>query len=258
MPLLDSTTRSPAASAALQVEVEWRTGGVRSVRWNGVEVCCGITFLGRGPRWETLPTQLPSPPTLVESADAGWTLTYTANLGWAGGVGGTSSSELMDADGGGPAVDGRAWGSEGPPVELDVTMTARLADTGLPELSVAGVCRSPVGLTVARMGFVALHPLAVAGHPVRVTRADGTETLERFPTLVAPEQPFTAIRGLSHAVGGGVAATYRFEGEDEWEMEDQRQWCDSSFKTCVSRLPPSRQTCLPPSFSLTGKERAPL
>jgi hypothetical protein len=62
-----------------------------------------------------------------------------------------------------------------------------------------------------------------------VNHPDGAETSGRFPTLVAPHQPFTNIAKLKHEVDGGVVEI-AFEGE-VFEMEDQRNWSDFSFKT---------------------------
>ena len=81
-----------------------------------------------------------------------------------------------------------------------------------------------------RAGFTVLHPITgVAGAPVRVEQADGRVTEGRFPDLIAPWQPFRDITGLTHRAGDAMI-TCRLDG-DVFEMEDQRQWGDASFKT---------------------------
>lgn len=81
-----------------------------------------------------------------------------------------------------------------------------------------------------RAGFTVLHPIAgVAGAPVRVGHPDGRVEETRFPALIAPWQPFKDIAALSHQAGVW-RIDCRFEG-DVFEMEDQRQWGDASFKT---------------------------
>ena len=50
-----------------------------------------------------------------------------------------------------------------------------------------------------------------------------------FPELIDPWRPFVSIREITHRAGG-LDVTCRLEG-DEFEMEDQRNWSDASFKT---------------------------
>ncbi|WP_419730445.1 hypothetical protein [Lichenicola sp.] len=85
----------------------------------------------------------------------------------------------------------------------------------------------------ARLGFVVLHPIAgTSGQPVTVLHTDGTEEAATFPELIAPYQPFSDIRALTHEPLPGVVVTCRMEG-DAFEMEDQRNWTDASYKTYV-------------------------
>ena len=84
-----------------------------------------------------------------------------------------------------------------------------------------------------RTGFVILHPLdGCAGCPVEVQHADGRKQLSEFPSRISPYQPFFSIRSLKHEFAPGVFVTARLEG-DTFEMEDQRNWSDASFKTYV-------------------------
>lgn len=81
-----------------------------------------------------------------------------------------------------------------------------------------------------RAGFTVLHPIAdVAGQPVNVRHTDGTSEDSAFPDLIAPWQPFMDIAALTHQVGN-TQLCCGFHG-DIFEMEDQRQWGDASFKT---------------------------
>ena len=82
-----------------------------------------------------------------------------------------------------------------------------------------------------------LHPVeGVAGHPVTVEHVDGREEQATFPELISPGQPFFAIRALTHEVTPGVCATCTMESVDGFEMEDQRNWTDASYKTYVRSL----------------------
>ncbi len=90
-----------------------------------------------------------------------------------------------------------------------------------------------------RVGVCVLHPIeGCAGRPCRVRHGDGRITAGTFPGLIAPHQPFLDVAAIAHEVAPGVEAEVRFEGE-EFEMEDQRNWSDASFKTYSTpqRLP---------------------
>ena len=56
-----------------------------------------------------------------------------------------------------------------------------------------------------------------------------------FPPIIDPMCPFQDIRALTHEVTPGVWATCTMEG-DTFEMEDQRNWTDASYKTYVRPL----------------------
>lgn len=83
--------------------------------------------------------------------------------------------------------------------------------------------------TVNRAGFVLLHPAAVAGTALAVVHGDGAVERSRFPARVSPGQPVRDIAGLRHTLHG-IAVDIAFTG-DTFEMEDQRNWTDASFKT---------------------------
>ena len=85
-----------------------------------------------------------------------------------------------------------------------------------------------------RIGFCLLHPLEVAGLAVTVDTPDGP-TVGAFPVRISPHQPFKEMRGIRWATPSGVEADVRFEG-DLFEMEDQRNWTDASFKTYCTPL----------------------
>lgn len=80
-----------------------------------------------------------------------------------------------------------------------------------------------------RIGFCVLHPMTVAGLPATVTTP--TETIQgAFPERISPHQPFIDMTSISHSAGPDGAVTISFEG-DLFEVEDQRNWTDASFKT---------------------------
>ena len=83
---------------------------------------------------------------------------------------------------------------------------------------------------VNRAGFTILHPVnGVAGSSARVRHSDGSQEDVTFPKRIAPAQPIIDIVGLSHQIGN-TQVSLDFDGE-VFEMEDQRNWSDVSFKT---------------------------
>lgn len=82
-----------------------------------------------------------------------------------------------------------------------------------------------------RIGLCVLHPLdECVGRACTVEHTDGRVTHGRFPRLIAPHQPFKDIRAITHKAAPGLSVEVRFAGET-FEMEDQRNWTDASFKT---------------------------
>lgn len=83
---------------------------------------------------------------------------------------------------------------------------------------------------INRAGFTLLHPIkGVAGQPLTIHHPDGTRTATTFPALISPAQPARNIAGLTHSVDG-ITVQITLQG-DVFEMEDQRNWSDASFKT---------------------------
>lgn len=89
-----------------------------------------------------------------------------------------------------------------------------------------------------RIGFCVLHPASCAGAACRIEHVDGSTETSTFPVFIVPDQPvapFAEMRALAHEVEPGVWAEVRFQGE-VFEMEDQRNWTDASFKTFCTPL----------------------
>jgi len=87
-----------------------------------------------------------------------------------------------------------------------------------------------------RIGLCVLHPAeACAGQRCRVIHVDGRVTEGVFPVEVSPHQPFLEIRSIAHEVAPDLWVEVTFEG-DVFEMEDQRNWTDASFKTYCTPL----------------------
>jgi len=195
------------------LSVELENGALRYVKWNGIEVLRQIAFLVRDQNWGTY---TPTITDLKVKEDAGgFSITYH------GACADAKQKLTYDA-----SITGKASGA------LAFEVNA-VADTEV---------------ITNRTGFIVLHPAGLAGKPVRVLHVDGKEVDDRFPELINPLQPFYQIRALTHEVQPGIKATCRMEG-DAFEMEDQRNWTDASYKTYV------RPLALPWPYSLEKGSR---
>lgn len=81
-----------------------------------------------------------------------------------------------------------------------------------------------------RTGLCLMHPMSVGGSRVAVEHIDGRESHSTFPTLVPEWPPFMLVRGIRHEYAPDHWARCEFEG-DVFEVEDQRNNSDASFKT---------------------------
>ncbi|MCA9191652.1 MAG: hypothetical protein KDB03_07820 [Planctomycetales bacterium] len=86
-----------------------------------------------------------------------------------------------------------------------------------------------------RIGFCVLHAGEQAGVSCTVEHTNGSLTQSHFPYYISPHQPFSDIRAISHRMTNGNMVEVKMCG-DTFEMEDQRNWTDDSFKTYCTPL----------------------
>jgi hypothetical protein len=122
----------------------------------------------------------------------------------------------------------------------DIWFTWRGEITGSPEgqirFSMDGAARTT--FLKNRVGFCILHPASLAGARCRVDHVDGTSQEATLPTLLDPRQPlqpFAEMAGMAHEAMPGVWVELKYGG-DIFEMEDQRNWTDASYKTFSTPL----------------------
>ncbi|WP_018183870.1 hypothetical protein [Kaistia granuli] len=186
-------------AGALTAELD--TGNLRHIRYAGVEIIRAVSFIVRDKNWGTYNPIL-SDLVVDERAD-GFTVTYKA---------------LALDDNQAFRYSARIEGS---------------AD-GTLDFSAEGYAENP--FLTNRTGFVVLHPInGVSGHPVTIEHVDGSIVESRFPDIIDPVQPMMELRALTHEAAPGLTVTCRMEG-DTYEMEDQRNWTDASYKTYVRPL----------------------
>jgi D-apionolactonase len=202
-----------AAPAAL---IELRAGPLRlhydpvtgSVRWfkrGGREVLRGIYFALRDRNWGTVPGQLIERQREV-GADA-FRIEFECehrqagiHFTWHGQIEGTSDGTVRyDCDG-----EGRS------------------------------------AFLKNRIGFCVLHPIReCAGARARQSRTGGAVIEGELPRAIEPQifgqANFQDLHRLAHEIELGCWAELAFEGE-VFEMEDQRNWTDASFKTYCTPL----------------------
>ena len=178
-------------------------GDVRYYNLGGRELLRRVYVAVRNHAWETLPAVV-SPPRIQEQADGGVRATYEASV----------------EDG--PVAF--SWSSEivlGPSGDLTYSMTGTAGSS----------------FDYARIGLNILHPPSLEGAAYRAVTADGV--LEgAFPPGIGP-QPFVegefypllpAFGSLRVTLAGPVVVHFELRG-DEFEIEDQRNWLDASYKT---------------------------
>jgi D-apionolactonase len=86
-----------------------------------------------------------------------------------------------------------------------------------------------------RAGLCILHPLTgTAGAPCELTHSDGSRTNSLFPTTISADNPFKDLRAFRWKCEGKMYSLL-YEG-DGFETEDQRNWCDASYKTFCTPL----------------------
>lgn len=189
--------RRPLRAGPLRMILEG--GDLRYVRGGGVEIVRRLYMAVRDQNWETIAPRYTS--FSIDDRGDSFSVRFTA--------------EHVRGD-----VD-FAWTGE---IEglADGTVACRLS----------GRARSP--FLRNRIGFCVLHPMALAGVPATATTPEGVVEA-RFPERISPNQPFIDLLAIEHPVGDGGRCRIAFSG-DLFEMEDQRNWTDASYKTYSTPL----------------------
>jgi D-apionolactonase len=126
--------------------------------------------------------------------------------------------------------------------ELDFRWSGRFrgGPDGTLECTLDGVAESDYRYN--RIGWCILHPAENAGRPFRARAPEGPVE-GRLPDTIGPQHHvdglpaplFPSFDDLEIEVADGMRARFELEG-DLFEMEDQRNWTDASFKTYSTPL----------------------
>jgi len=184
----------PLELRAGPLEMSLQCGKLREIRVGEVEIWHGLAFVYRDPDWGT-------PGAIIERldssiADDAFHVEYSARF----------------------------------PTEPTIAFQVQIEGTndGRIRFEAEAV---PIGDALTnRMGLCLLHPMSSAGSRVIVEHVDGRESQSTMPTLIPPWPPFMLIRGIRHEYAPGRWACCKLEG-DLFELEDQRNNSDASFKT---------------------------
>jgi D-apionolactonase len=194
----DESVEAPRILQAGPLSAELDTGNLRHIRYHGREMIRAISFIVRDKNWGTYAPQI-SQLEVQEITDS-FRVSYEAVI----------EGEFRYS----AVITGEANGS----------------------LSFSGTGNAISDFLTNRTGFVVLHPIeGVAGAACTVEHVDGRVEETRFPLIIDPVQPMRDLRAITHEFSPGLKVTCRMEG-DTFEMEDQRNWTDASYKTYVRPL----------------------
>jgi hypothetical protein len=185
------------------VQVEFQEGDLRYIKFDGQELIRRIYVAVRDANWNTIPARI--------------------------------SNLVIDSAGDRFQIQFDAHHEAGP---LAFRWQAAIAGTpeGTIEYALDGVAESD--FRYCRIGFCLLHPVAgIAGSPYRALTPGGAlsgvlpEWIEPQRMVDGLETPmFPSFSSLTIDTPAGLRIAAEFEG-DLFEMEDQRNWTDGSFKT---------------------------
>jgi hypothetical protein len=209
--LQDEVTAGP-------LRIDLRELETRSIWAAGVELVRGVYFAVRDPAWGTVQPDVLT--RAFEPCDGGFVLNARCRY---------------HAD----------------PLSLEAQIAIRASGDGLLRYESTAIARS--AFSYNRIGFCVLHPPAELDGATLCL--DGAEEVEltgrilpqlRTGSLLAPAAgPFSS---LTVSGASGARVEFRFDG-DRFELEDQRNWTDGSFKTYGTPLASG-----PPSPLETGTE----
>jgi hypothetical protein len=183
------------------LSVELDAGNLRYIRYDGYEAIRAVSYVVRDQYWGTFNAEIEN--LEVAETDDGFTVTYDA--------------ECKDAT-------------------QSFCYVAKITGSSDGTLHFEGAGSPVTDFLTNRTGFVVLHPVAgVSGFPAEVEHVDGRIVTTEFPERIDPKQPIMDIRAITHEVCPGLKVTCTMEG-DTFEMEDQRNWTDASYKTYVRPL----------------------
>lgn len=202
-PAADSAAR-PAVPLTLRagpLEMQYEDGSLRYLRLGNREVIRRIYIAVRDRNWGTVPAQV------------------------------TVTNATIDAESFTFAYEARARRGD-----IDFCWRAEITGSARGAVSFTMDGRAMSDFLRNRIGFCILHPpRECAGARCRVRDAHGQWHEARFPSSISPANPFADFTGIAHELLPETWCRLELSG-DLFEMEDQRNWLDASFKTFCTPL----------------------
>jgi hypothetical protein len=197
----DQEVEPPRLLTAGKLTAELEAGNLRYIRYDGSEMIRAVSFIVRDKNWGTYNPEI-SNLRVTEDGER-FTVTYDA--------------VTRDA-------------------KQQFRYSAVITGESAGKLDFVARGEAVTDFLTARTGFVVLHPIeGVAGARSTIETVDGKVSDTRFPELIDPVQPMMNLRAITHEFAPGAKVECRMEG-DTFEMEDQRNWTDASYKTYVRPL----------------------
>jgi D-apionolactonase len=197
----DQPVEPPQQLKAGKLSAELEAGNLRYIRYDGVELIRAISYIVRDRNWATYNPEITN--LEITGDDKQFRVTYEAQVG--------------DAD-------------------QTYRYSTEITGEAGGRLTFKGNGEAVTDVVTNRTGFVVLHAIdGVAGRPATVEHVDGRTVEGAFPELIDPVQPLMDLRAITHEPVAGLKVRCLMEG-DTFEMEDQRNWTDASYKTYVRPL----------------------
>lgn len=198
---IDAGGRVPLVAGPLSMQLDAATGFLRYISCGEQEVLRGIYVAIRDRNWGTIEPEISD--LQITAGDREFRVSFQADcrrgaidFTWRGTITGSRAGEIL--------------------------------------YEMAGEARS--SFLRNRIGFCVLHGSGTcAGLDCVVEHIDGSQTQGAFPRDVSPHQPLKNMQAIRHQAAPGLAVRVAFKG-DVFEMEDQRNWTDASFKTYCTPL----------------------
>jgi len=187
--------------------VSVQDGQISEIFFGDIEVSRGVTYLVRDENWATLEAQT--------------SLRYQGNL---------TDNKIE--------ISGEVNAGQ---CHFEYTISVEATTDSHLEVTTTG--RALSSFNANRVGLSVLHPASIcAGAELEVFNSNGNRTKTEFPLLISPSQPVFDIKKLSFNMSNVTNVEMEFMSrrpdgtEQAFEMEDQRNWGDASYKTYVGSL----------------------
>ncbi len=197
----EESVEPPRRLQAGKLTADLEAGNLRYIRYDGIELIRGLSYIVRDRNWATYNPEISN--LRIDQDGDRFRVTYDATV--------------RDAD-------------------QEFRYAAEIVGDASGQLTFQGIGDAITDFVTNRTGFVVLHALdGVAGQPATIEHVDGRVVEGQFPDLIDPYQPMMDLRAITHQPVRGLKVRCLMEG-DSFEMEDQRNWTDASYKTYVRPL----------------------